>query len=212
MKALHAMVLLALSFSVAIQATTSPQVVSRSANASTTGHGDSFAPTFSPDGRFVVFVSRAKNLATNGAPSPWLDVFLRDLETGRTELVSVNTNGVGGGNGNSTHPSVSSNGLFITFQSGAANLATIDTNRHSDVFVRDMTASITTLISVSTNGLADALGGSGSPVIAADGQRTVFETFAWNMFPNDTNYSDPDIVLHDRATGTNSLVSIDADG
>jgi Tol biopolymer transport system component len=211
MKLPLALTLLALSFSVTMHAATLPKNVSRPAQVSATGHGDSFAPTFSPDGRFVVFVSRAKNLTTNGVASPWLDVYLHDLENGRTELVSVNTNGIGGGNGNSTHPSVSSNGLFVTFQSDASNLIPGDTNGFGDVFVRDMVAGTTTLVSLSTNG-GNALSDSGAPTISADGRRIVYETFAWNIFPNDTNYSDPDIVLYDRSIESNSLVSIDAVG
>ncbi len=204
-----ALLLLALSFGT--HATTPPKVISETAQSSVTGYGDSFAPTFSPDGRFVVFVSQAKNLTTNGASSPWLDVFLHDLETGRTELVSVNTNGVGGGNGNSFHPSVSSNGLFVAFGSGASNLVANDTNGYGDVFVRDMVSGVTVLVSVSTNG-AGANGGSGAPLISADGVQIVFESGAWNVFPNDTNRYGIDIVLHDRLARTNLLISIDASG
>jgi len=56
------------------------------------GNDNSYDPSLSADGRFVVFYSAATNLVpgdTNGE----LDVFLHELGTGRTERVSV---GVGG--------------------------------------------------------------------------------------------------------------------
>src|SRR5947209_13482273 len=52
--------------------------------------GGSFTPGFSGDGRFVVFLSHANNLVTNDDLSPYLDVFVRDLITSNTVLVSAN--------------------------------------------------------------------------------------------------------------------------
>src|SRR6266852_315385 len=69
---------------------------SMTTNASASASGDSSLPFVSADGRWVVFVSAAKNLATNDAPSPFLNVYARDLPTGRTILVSGNRTGTGG--------------------------------------------------------------------------------------------------------------------
>src|SRR5207247_5299142 len=104
------------------------------------GGGNSFTPSFSGDGRFVVFVSQANNLVTNDNLPPYLDVFVRDLANNRTTLVSVNSSGVGGGDGNSNFPIASSNGQFVAFESAASNLAGTDTNGASDVFARDLLA------------------------------------------------------------------------
>src|SRR5437016_8436639 len=57
------------------------------------GGGNSFMPSFSGNGRFVVFVSQANNLVTNDNLAPCLDVFVRDLVNRRTFLVSVNSSG-----------------------------------------------------------------------------------------------------------------------
>src|SRR6266581_1266423 len=63
-----------------------------------TGSGNSYAPVFSADGKFVAFLSQANNLVTNDDLGPHLDLFLRDLTNTNAVLVSVNTNGIGGGN------------------------------------------------------------------------------------------------------------------
>src|SRR5437762_2413213 len=72
--------------------------------------GGSYAPLFSQNGRFVVFVSCAPNLVTNDDLAPFLDVFARDLNSSSTTLISVNSSGVGGGNADANFPSISSNG------------------------------------------------------------------------------------------------------
>src|SRR6266566_2378358 len=90
--------------------------------------GNSYAPSFSADGRFIVFVSHANNLVTNDDLAPYLDLFVRDLVASNTVLVSVNTTGLGGGNADANSPSISSNGQFVVFASMASNLVNNDTN------------------------------------------------------------------------------------
>src|SRR5258706_8754025 len=103
-----------------------------------TASGNSFTPQFSANGRFVVFVSHANNLVTNDDLAPYLDVFVRDLVTSNTVLVSVNRTGVGGGNADANYPSISSNGQFVAFASATSNLVNNDTNDAPDIFVRDL--------------------------------------------------------------------------
>ena len=58
-------------------------------------YSSSYLPAISGDGRVVAFVSSAPNLVpgdTNGSD----DVFVRDLQTGATERVSVGTDGIQG--------------------------------------------------------------------------------------------------------------------
>jgi Tol biopolymer transport system component len=99
------------------------------------GNGRSDAPRVSADGHFVAFFSEASNLApgdTNGSA----DVFVRDLQQGTTERVSVSTDGTQG-NSASRYPAFSSDGRFVAFDSSSANLVLGDTNGVNDVFVRD---------------------------------------------------------------------------
>src|ERR1043166_7404933 len=171
------------------------------------GAGHSFTPSFSGDGQFVVFVSQANNLVTNDNLAPYLDVLVRDLINHRTALVSVNSSGIGGGNGNANFPTISSNGQLIAFESVASNLAGVDTNGAIDVFVRDMQAGTTTLVSVSTNGAASGNGPSSNPTITPDGRYVFFESAASDLVADDTN-GVADIFVRDLQLGLTSLISI----
>ena len=80
-----------------------------------------YNPVFSPDGTKLAFVSEATNLGptdTNGAP----DIYLRDLASGTTTLVSTNAAGTNSGNDNSA----SSGGLFSPVGTKLAYLSYAD--------------------------------------------------------------------------------------
>ena len=97
---------------------------------------DSFSPAISADGRFVAFNSLAGNLVP-GDNINNVDVFLHDRRTGTTERVSLGLSGREG-NDSSLGAALSANGRFVAYKSfGADNLVPNDTNRRSDVFVRD---------------------------------------------------------------------------
>src|SRR5262249_34495996 len=146
-------------------------------------------PSFSADGRFVVFVSQAKNLVGNDDLAPFLDVFVRDLAGSNTILASVNLSGTGGGNADANFPSVSSNGQFVAFASAASNLVNNDTNDAPDIFVQDLVMGVTKLVSVDVLGASSAAilspwsrqQLSGNPVISSDGRWVIFESFATNL-------------------------------
>ena len=85
-------------------------------------------PSISGDGRYVAFTSYASNLVA-GYPKPSgaggsPDVFVRDLQTGITRLVSVSADGTGAGNSNSCSPVISADGRYVLFHSWANNLTT----------------------------------------------------------------------------------------
>ena len=151
-------------------------------------NGWSFDPSISADGRFVVFASSANNLVPgdiNGTD----DVFLRDLQTGTTALLTA------GANGGSFDPSVSANGRYVLFSSWASNLVPGDANGQVDIFLRDLQAGTTTLLSVGSQF------SSYEPSMSADGRYVVF--MASSGFMN-TAF---DISLHDVQTGTTTLLT-----
>lgn len=178
------------------------------------GAGGSFAPAFSADGRFIVFVGHAPNLVTNGAPGLSLNVFVRDLAARHTELVSVSTNGLGSADADANFPSISSNGQFVAFASAAGNLVPGDTNRASDVFVRDRLAGTTTLVSADTNGLAPRASGVGSsrPILSADGRWVFFESLASSLVTNADGIETRDVFARDLQSGVMHLVSVNRTG
>ncbi|MFO8008039.1 MAG: hypothetical protein R6V05_09915, partial [Candidatus Brocadiia bacterium] len=84
-------------------------------------------------GRYVTFQSEATNLVagdTNGVR----DIFVHDLENDTTERVSL-TSGGGEGSGNSSEPSISDDGRYVSFHSTAGDLVSGDTNFLPDAFV-----------------------------------------------------------------------------
>ncbi len=94
----------------------------------------SYAAT--PDGRFVVFSSDSTDLVPRDT-NETTDIFLRDLATGTTTLVSLASNG-GQGNGPSNDPILSADGRFVAFDSASDNLVPGDTNGYDDVFVLEL--------------------------------------------------------------------------
>ncbi|MDO5648693.1 MAG: hypothetical protein Q4G20_12240, partial [Paracoccus sp. (in: a-proteobacteria)] len=148
------------------------------------GDGYSYYPSISADGRFVAFKSDATNLVpgdTNGRG----DIFVHDRQTGQTERVSVSSSGEQG-NYESSAPSISADGRFVTFRSSATNLVPGDTNRSGDIFVHDRQTGQTERVSVSSSGEQGG-GYYGYPSISADGRFVTFYSSTSNLVPGDTN-------------------------
>ena len=179
-------------------------------------NGTDFA--LSHDGRFVAFLSAASDLVvtdTNGAD----DVFIRDLQTGTTALVSVNRGGTNGGSGISFDPVLSTDGRFVAFSSRANDLVATDTNGDVDVFVRDLQAATTRLASVNQAGADSGNGLSLDPGMSADGRFVAFSSRANNLVATpDTNAGQPfpdsqtDVFVRDQQTGTTMLASVNRAG
>ncbi len=165
-------------------------------------------PSISGSGRFVVFETSAGNLVpgdTNGES----DVFVRDSKAGRTERVSLRSNGAQG-NSWSGYAAVSGNGRFVAFTAEASNLVQGDTNGVQDVFVHDRRTGRTTRISVNGRG-RQGNDDSAYPSISATGRFVVFKSEATNLVPTDANGFE-DLFVHDRATGTTRLVTVRSNG
>ena len=165
------------------------------------------AAAFSADGRYIAFDSVADNLVS-GDSNAHSDVFLYDIQTGTTTLVSVDSNGVQG-NGDSFHASVSADGHFVAFGSRASNLVAGDTNNQEDIFLHDVETGVTSLISVDSAGTPSP-SQSDSPSISADGRFVAFSSFA-KLAPENV-FGSGAIYLRDTLLGTTSLVSVDPAG
>jgi Tol biopolymer transport system component len=121
-----------------------------------------------------------------------------------TERVSVSS-AEAEANGDSDHPSVSTDGRYIAFHSAAPNLVAGDTNGRVDVFLRDRVLGTTIRVSVS-DAEAQSNGDSGYPSISADGRYIAFESVANNLVTGDTN-GRKDVFVRDRVLGTTIRVS-----
>lgn len=179
------------------------------------GASDSFIEAITPDGRWAVLVSHANNLTTNDDLQAHSDIFVRNVETDLTLLVSVSTNGSSGGNGNSHYGSISSDGRYVIFASEASNLISNDTNGVSDVFRRDLQAGTTELVSVARSGGAAsasagrATTGASKPIATSDGRFITFESTSREFVVGDTNATGK-IFLRDVQTGTTRLATAGA--
>jgi len=154
----------------------------------------------SADGRYVAFSSEADNLVaddTNGLS----DVFVRDLATGNTVMVSRGTNGMSADNA-SFQPAISPDGRYVAFASAADNLVPADSNRYQDVFLCDLQSGALTLVSVNTNGTGPGDNLSDSPLIGTDGRYVAFRSKARNLARIITTGFDGNVFVRDRENGT----------
>jgi Tol biopolymer transport system component len=168
----------------------------------------SFSSSISADGRFVAFASRASNLANLDTNSE-IDVFVRDLQTGVIERVSVNSSS-GQGNGWSGVPSISADGRIVAFGSRAGNLVPGDTNRKHDIIVHDRQTGAKRRASVDSSG-AEGNHDSRYPSVSADGRYIAFHSRADNLVPGDT-HGRMDAFVHDLWTGITERVSVNSRG
>ena len=156
------------------------------------GNGDSLPAGISTNGQYALFESSATDLIP-GDTNNTTDVFVRDLVNGTTILVSAGTNG-GVGNGVCRGSVMTPDGRYVAFVSAANNLVPGDTNGIPDIFLRDLLAQTTTL--VSAGGKARPLNSSlppstsESPAITPDGRFVAFLSSATNLAPGATNASD----------------------
>jgi len=170
----------------------------------------------SGDGRFVAFASYATDLVP-GMQVPWPRVYLRDRQLGRTELVSLPTDGVLGYYTGGVGPSMSADGRLVAFESNASDLVPGDTNGASDAFVRDRVAGTLERVNLSGAGAQATcpafLSGACThdPTISRDGRIVAFRSAATNLIVDDANQRE-DVFVRDRVAGTTQLVSRSTDG
>ena len=176
----------------------------------TQANGSSIYPSISADGRYIAFASNATNLVSKDR-NGYSDVFVRDLQSGTTTIVSVTSDGIQGSDNSSTQdwPSISADGRYVAFSSKAGNLVSGDTYAFSDVFVRDRQSNTTTRVSVASDG-TQATGISGFPSISADGRYVAFWSRAKNLVSGDFNPEN--IFVRDLQANRTTRVSVASDG
>src|SRR5262249_11844566 len=137
------------------------------------------------------------------------EVYLRDLATGVTELVS-RVDGPGGAFAqgvDSAGTDVSADGRRVVFAT-ADGLVPADVNGQTDVYVRDLVAESTTLVSVGASGDGgDAY--SDSPSMSDDGMRVAFRSQATNLLDAGP-VTGVHIYVRDLLAGTTVLADRDA--
>jgi Tol biopolymer transport system component len=185
-----------------------------------------------PDGRYVAFDCTEETPVTNiyfyNVPFPVANrslvpddnnracnMFLRDLTTNSTELISVRQPALPSqtpaGSGAAPIFSVDTGGRYIAFASAADSLVPNYTNLYRGVFVQDLLGGTNILVSVDTNSLNGADGMSSDPSISGDGQYVVFSSYAPNLTADmqvSVSYcSEQDIFVRNLQTGITTRVS-----
>jgi Tol biopolymer transport system component len=163
-------------------------------------------PKMSSDGRFVAYDSEADN-PNLGDTNSTTDVFVADWSKGVYEHINQTADGIKG-NSFSNGPSISSDGRFVAFASGANNLVVGDINNQFDVFVKDRQTGTIELVSTTQEGI-QGNGESYIPAISANGRFVAFTTTA-NNFAFDETPTIPrqKVFLKDRLKGTLELVNL----
>lgn len=116
-------------------------------------------------------------------------------------------------NGASRSPSISRDGAFVHFDSGASNLLPGDVNANLDVVRFDRLAGTSTSGSPAPSGGPSTVGSAsaGSQTLTADGRFAVFQSSATDYVLGDTNGKE-DVFVHDFVLGTTTLVSVSSNG
>ena len=173
------------------------------------GQADNYSnyPAITDDGRYVAFQSSATNLVAADTNGSW-DIFVHDRQTGETTCISVSPTGEIGNN-HTFDPQMTGDGHYVVFWGPAGNLVAGDANGKGDVFVRDMQAGQTFLVSVSTAGVQGNQGSS-SADISDDGRYVAFNSWASNLITGDTN-NKGDVFIRDRQTAETTRMAGDSD-
>lgn len=148
------------------------------------GNSISYQPQLSADNKKVLFYSYASNIV-NGIKVWTYNVFLKDLTTGKTVLVSER-NGVPGNN-QSFDARMTADGKKVVFASQATNLADGVSDNTIQIYLKDMETGAISIVS-SQDGTS-ALRGNGSsygPSISDDGNRIAFYSLATNLIADRT--------------------------
>jgi len=171
------------------------------------GNFSSVAAAISADGRVVVFTSTSSTLVANDTNSV-ADVFVRDLDTGITERVSVDSNGVAGPS-TSLNPALSPDGRYVCFWSRSA-LVPEDTNNTRDIYVHDRVTGLTERVSVDSDEQQTVLANGVFSNLSADGNLIIFSSRE-GLVAGDENGTD-DVYLRDRAASETHRISLAFDG
>jgi len=200
-------------------------LISRS-NKGQIGNDTSTRPSISADGRKVAFDSRATTLSDRSPrtgtghdpssrstpppsaaePAVTFQVYLHDLDTGTTTMLSrssVGTNSGPDSGKDSYNAKISPDGRAVAFTSRDHALAPRGRAGQTDVYLRDLARATTTRISTDPSGAA-AIGSSLSPTLDAHADKIAFVSVA--ALRGSAN-PDGDVYQRDWGTGQTTRLS-----
>jgi len=189
-------------------------LVSEDAAGDGPGHGYANQPSISANGQYVAFVSSATDLVPGMTVSSIYDnVYVRDMTTGVTQLVSRDLAGTDGGNGTSSDPVISSDGQYVAFLTQATDLTQLPTSAVNNLMVRDVLSSAptTTLVSVNSAGTAGSAKSARDPVFSPDDSQIAFASTGTDLVSTPTG-GVSQIYIRNLKTATTTLASVNQSG
>ena len=133
-----------------------------------------YNPAISANGRRIAYQAQRR-----GGQSA---VYVTDLRSGHATLASRATSSAAGADRGVYDPAISGDGTKVAFTTAAANLGAGDLEGQTQVFVRDLTARTTTLVSRASGARgAIADGYSADPAISHDGRWVAFASAGGNL-------------------------------
>jgi Tol biopolymer transport system component len=177
-------------------------------------NGESYEASLSGDGNFIAFTSTAGNISATEKGVSANNVFLRNLKSGSTMMISVDPASKKGGGG--SKPSVSYDGARIAFYSHTGTLVPDDKNGIWDIFLWEQGNASLKRISLAADGKERSQGSESAnrivaPAISGDGRYIAFTTTAPGMVANDMN-NFQDVFIYDINTGKTVIASTDPKG
>jgi len=133
-----------------------------------------YNPVISADGGHVAYQAQRR-----GGQSA---VYVTDLRSGGSTLASRGTRSASGADDGVYDPAISGDGRFVAFTTAASNLGGGDLRGRTQVFVRDLRARTTTLVS-RASGRRGAVAGdySADAAVSRDGRYVAFSSAARNL-------------------------------
>ena len=180
----------------------------------TSSDAESFDAMLSGNGQHVVFTSSAGNLTSISKGRSISNIFVRDLKSKKTEMVSVDPVQKTGGNGHK--PSISFDGSRISFCSASNTLVPNDNNNYWDIFLWQRGNVPLKRVSLTHDGKERNAGVESasrqvSSTLSGNGRFVAFATTATNMIPGDNN-TFQDVFVVDVENGKVSVASFADDG
>ena len=155
------------------------------------------------DGRYAVFITRADGLV--GGRGPGAAAHPAQGPRHRRHARRRRRR-----DDSSTDPGISDDGRFVVFSSYASNLATADSSRDPDVFVKDLADG--TVRSLSSSADEDSPISVLHPAISGDGSKVAFATAGALDATNDTNGKFDVYAVNTDGSGSPQIVSATAAG
>jgi Tol biopolymer transport system component len=181
--------------------------------AAATSNGNATDSLWSPDSRYVYFISAASNLVAPGVDTNGdSDSFVYDTQDGSIDLVSHPVGAPATAAGALEFLAFSADGRHILLQTPRQNVAVSDPNLVNDIFLYDLLDQSLALVSHAANSpTTTGNGASTSASVSPDGRFVLFESSATDIAGTDAN-TGLDTFLYDVATGAVSLVTRTASG